>query len=103
MNLHLGYMIRSCQETLAELDDATATYREAVDDVPHAGPFCQHAITPVPLVQQLRAQVRIQWKRILWDLRGDSLTKYREKLQSHTDSINILLGTFIWSVLGYLL
>lgn len=83
MNLHLEYLIRSCQETLTELDDVTATYREAANHLPQT---------------TLRAQVRIQWKRILWDLRGDSLTKYREKLQFHTASINILLSTFIWSV-----
>ncbi|KAF5864771.1 hypothetical protein ETB97_006616 [Aspergillus alliaceus] len=50
-----------------------------------------------PLSRRFRAQVKVQWKRILWDLRGDSLTKYRQKIQSHTDSIILLLSTFIWS------
>lgn len=81
-NQPLGYMIKSCQKTLEELDNATAKYRAAADDPP-----------------LVRAQVRAQWKRILWDLRGDSLTKYRQKLQSHTDSISLVLSTFIWSVL----
>lgn len=90
MNLHLGHMIRSCQETLEELDHATAKYREAADD--------QHMSTRVPLPRQFRTQVRVQWKRIIWDLRGDSFIKYRQKLQSHTDSISVLLSTFIWSV-----
>lgn len=86
INQHVGYMITSCHETPEELDNATAKDREAADDSPLPAPHCHHI-------------VRIQWKRILWDLRGDSLIKYRRKLQSHTDSINLLLSTFIWSVL----
>jgi hypothetical protein len=70
--------------------------RPTIPRSPH--PHCQYMVACVPLPRQLRAQVKIQWKRILWDLRGDSLTKYRQKLQSHADSINLLLSTFIWSV-----
>lgn len=83
----LAYMIQSCQDTLNELDNATAQYREAIDD--------RHtAIGPI------RMQLRVQWKRIMWSFRGDTLTKYRQKLQTHTDSINLLLNTFLWLVSG---
>ncbi|KAJ5728896.1 uncharacterized protein N7483_003404 [Penicillium malachiteum] len=35
---------------------------------------------------------------ILWDLRGGSyVAKYRQRLQSHTDSINLFLNTLTWS------
>ncbi|KAJ5810767.1 hypothetical protein N7447_010283 [Penicillium robsamsonii] len=94
MNQHLGYMIISCQETLEELDNATAKYRVAVDD-PLPTPHCQYAV--VPLARHFRAQVKTQLQRIIWDLRSNSFIKYREKLHSHTDSINLLLNTFIWS------
>lgn len=101
MNMDLGYMLKSCQETLTELDNATAKYRESANDLPHTVAHDDHviAIARMPPPQLFRAQVRIQWKRIMWDLRGDSLTKYRQKLQSHTNSISVLLSIFIWSVL----
>lgn len=76
----LRYMIQSCQDTLHELDIATAQYRVAVDD--------QHG--------PIKTQLRIQWKRIIWSFRGDTLTKYRQKLQTHTDSLNLFLSTFLW-------
>ncbi|KAJ5833530.1 hypothetical protein N7474_001841 [Penicillium riverlandense] len=99
VNQHLVYMIKSCRETLEELDNATAKYREAADDPPRIAPHSQERVGGVIFAPQFRAQFRIQWKRILWDIRGDTLTKYRQKLQVHTDSINLLLSTFIWSVL----
>ncbi|CAI7573731.1 unnamed protein product [Penicillium glandicola] len=39
----------------------------------------------------------MQWRRIMWDLRGESLGQYRRKLESHLDAINLLLNTLIWS------
>lgn len=89
MNQHLGYMIRSCQNTLQELDIARAQYREAIDN--------QGAAT-----SYLGNHLRIQWKRIMWSLRGDTFIKYRQKLQMHTDSLHLLLSTFLWSVSAYL-
>ncbi|KAJ5973967.1 hypothetical protein N7481_011177 [Penicillium waksmanii] len=83
----LECMIQSCQETLHELDNATAQYREAASD-PNA------AIGPI------RTYLRVQWKRIMWGFRGDTLSKYRQKLQMHTDSLNLLLNTFLWSATG---
>lgn len=81
-NEYLGYMIQSCQATLQELDTATAYYREIIDVGRTTKCF--------------RSQAKIQWKRVLWSLRGDTFTKYRQKLQLHTDSLNLLLSTFIW-------
>lgn len=84
-NQCLTYVIASCQNTLHELDDATAQYREAIDGQGAA-------------VGCFGNQLRIQWKRVMWSLRGDTFMKYRQKLQMHTDSLNLLLSTFIWSV-----
>jgi hypothetical protein len=81
----LAYMIRSCKEALHELDHATAQYREAIGD--------RQAATG-----HIRVYLRIQWKRIMWSFRGDIFTMYRQKLQTHTDSLNLLLNTFLWSV-----
>lgn len=83
----INYMIQSCQETLHQLDNDTAQYREAIHDRqnPTWGP-----ITPI------RTQLKIQWKRLKWSFRGDTLTKYRSKLQTYTDSLNLLLSTFLW-------
>ncbi|KAJ5826796.1 hypothetical protein N7447_003559 [Penicillium robsamsonii] len=35
----------------------------------------------------------------MWDLRGESLTQYRPKLESHLNAINLFLNTLIWYVL----
>ncbi|CAI7639125.1 unnamed protein product [Penicillium pancosmium] len=83
----LECMIQSCQGTLHGLDNATAQYRETAGDR-NAG------------LGPIRTQLRIQWKRIMWSFRGDTLTKYRQKLQTHTDSLNLLLSTFLWSATG---
>jgi hypothetical protein len=79
----LAYIIQSCQDTLHELDNATAQYREVIEN--------RHAV-----ISPIRTQFKIQWKRIMWSFRGEILTKYRQKLQTHTDSLNLLLNTFLW-------
>lgn len=97
MNLQLRFLIRSCLQTLNELENVTRKYREAAHDPP---PLLssQYAVASVHFSQQFRAQAKIQWRRFLWDLKGDSLSRYREKLQLHADAINLLLNTLIWFV-----
>jgi hypothetical protein len=86
----LGLMIHSCRQTLEELEKATRKYREiATSD--------DHPITAISL-QQRRAQVKVQWRRIIWNIRDESLSQHRRKLASHTDAINLLLNIFIWYV-----
>ncbi|KAJ5588429.1 hypothetical protein N7537_011107 [Penicillium hordei] len=46
--------------------------------------------------QQFTTQVKTQWRRIMWDLRGESLSQYRRKLELHLDAINLFLNTLIW-------
>lgn len=79
----LGYLILSCEETLYQLEDAAEQYKEALNESGNVS---------------YKDQLKIQWKRILWSMRGDTLMQYRDKLRSHTDSINLLLNTSVWSV-----
>ncbi|KAJ5377688.1 uncharacterized protein N7496_005097 [Penicillium cataractarum] len=96
VHVQLGYMIKSCLETLEELDNVTGKYREAAPETARPVVGNQLSISGPSSSRPAKTSLKIQWKRVLWDLRGDSLSKYRTKLQSHTDSINLLLSTFIW-------
>ncbi|KAJ6013725.1 hypothetical protein N7540_008316 [Penicillium herquei] len=90
-------MVKSCLDTLKDLDNATAKYRDIADLPPHTAILSGSKPLNAPILR-LRAQVNTQWKRILWDLRGSSYaTKYRQRLQSHTDSINLFLSILTWS------
>lgn len=96
MKQQLGYMIDSCRQTLQELDDVTAKYRDAADDPSCTVPQNQYNVAGVCFSQNFKDQFKVQWRRVVWDLRGESLSKYRSRLQSHTDAINLLLSTLIW-------
>jgi hypothetical protein len=96
VHTQLGYMITACLETLKELDKDTGEYRDAAPEASRPEFGNQLSISAVPSSRPTKESLRTQWKRVLWDLRGESLSKYRSKLQSHTDAINLLLSTFIW-------
>lgn len=93
----LGFMIYSCLHTLYELEKVTRKYRQAAYDPPPLS-SSPYAVAGVSFSTHFREQAKIQWRRFLWDLKGDSFCRYRERLQSHTDAINILLNTFTWFV-----
>lgn len=93
----LGFMINSCLQTLHNLETVTRKYREAADDPPPLS-SSPYAVAGVSVPTHFRDRAKIQWRRFLWDLKRDSFFPYREKLQSHTDAINLLLSTFIWFV-----
>ncbi|OQE41440.1 hypothetical protein PENCOP_c005G05966 [Penicillium coprophilum] len=90
----LGFMIRSCLQTLEHLERATDKYRATVTtpSLLHGKPRANFLNS-----QQLTSQVKLQWRRIMWDLRGESLTQYRRKLESHLNVVNLLLNVLIWS------
>jgi hypothetical protein len=90
---HLRLMVRSCRLTLENLERVTAKYRETITDST-ASPSI-----PSPGYPHL-AKVKIRWRRFMWDLRGESLTRYRPKLETHTSAINLMLNTCIWCVLS---
>ncbi|CAG8054184.1 unnamed protein product [Penicillium nalgiovense] len=88
----LGFMIGSCRQTLEELEKTTAKYREAVKK-----PVSTQSYKGLKISQKFTNEVKIQWRSFIWDLRGESLGQYRQKLESHTNAINLLLSTLIWS------
>lgn len=92
----LGFMVRSCLQTLGHLETATDKYRAAVT-TPSLVFHNRHRLK-ILHSQQFTTQVKTQWRRIMWDLRGESLSQYRRKLESHLGAINLLLNTLIWYV-----
>lgn len=90
----LGFMVRSCLQTLGHLESATDKYRAAVI-TPSLASHNRHRLT-ILHSRQFTTQVKTQWRRIMWDLRGESLSQYRRKLESHLGAINLLLNTLIW-------
>jgi hypothetical protein len=94
MRRKLGAMVASCGATLQELESVTKKYREVADpvesDVVHEQPRS---------VARLKEDIRVNWRKIRWDVERYSLSEYREKLQAHTDAINVVLSTFLWCVL----
>lgn len=97
----LGFMIRSCRQTLEALEKATAKYRETAKK--HVPIPQSYKGLKFSSQQKFTTQVKIQWRRFIWDLKGESLSQYRRKLESHTDAINLLLITCIWYVLNHYL
>ena len=95
----LGSMIASCRSTLEELDTSTAKYRDAAENVQSVAVVPSQGTSismSLPFRSRFKAQAKVQLRRVTWDLRGDSLSKYRPKLQSHTDALNLFLNSLIW-------
>ena len=88
---NLGLMVRSCRQVLEDLEKSTVKYRDTIQD-PTSAESSDHPGT------SRRAKFRSQWRRFMWDLRGESLTRYRQKLETHIAAINLMLSTCIWCV-----
>jgi hypothetical protein len=88
---HLGVMVRSCRQTLEDLERMTAKYRDTMKD------FTSIQSIDSPGYASI-VTLKIQWRRFMWDLRGESLTRYRQKLETHSAAINLMLNTCIWLV-----
>lgn len=85
----MGFMIRSCRQTLENLEQTTSKYRDVTKpQIPG-----RDAGSPV---RSRLFRWKSQWRRIVWDLRGESLTHYRRKLETHIEAINLMLSTCIW-------
>ncbi|KAJ5985900.1 hypothetical protein N7522_013096 [Penicillium canescens] len=87
---HLGLMVRLCRQTLEDLERMTAKYR----DIMKVSTSIQCIDSPG---STSLFTLKVQWRRFMWDLRGESLTRYRQKLETHTAAINLMLNTCIWS------
>ena len=87
----------------------TKKYREVADpaesDVVHDWPagLPTAAVSTNPKqtcsVARLKEDIRVNRRKIRWDVERYSLSEYREKLQAHPDAISIVLSTFLWCVL----
>lgn len=104
----LDTMVNACSATLQELDSVTKRYREAAhtDESDVVGDTTGLPATGIATnpnqkrsLDRLKQSVRVNWMKIRWDMERASLNEYRQKLQAHTDAINIVLNTFLWSVL----
>ncbi len=102
MNLrnNLDVMISSCGATLMELENILVKYADDVDDadsvIQQLTVSTARVATKKLSLLQLKKTVKVNWLRVLWDLEGQTLMEYRQKLQTHTDAINIVLNTFLW-------
>jgi hypothetical protein len=88
---HLGFMVRSCRQTLEDVERLTAKYRDTIKDSTSIQSIASPGYISI-------VKLKIQWRRFMWDLRGESLTRYRQKLETHTAAINLMLNTCIWLV-----
>jgi hypothetical protein len=103
----LDSMVASCEATLQELDSVTKRYREAVkpaesevvnDDDGEVGTVVGASTPPNKQrsMARFKENVQVNWLKIRWSMERNSLGEYRTKLQSHVDSINMVLNTFLW-------
>jgi hypothetical protein len=107
MRQKLDTMIDSCRVTLQELDSVTKRYREttdpgesdALDDIADSSAVGISTNTNEKhSLARFKKNVQVNWMKIRWDIERKSLSEYREKLQAHTDAMNIVLNTFLWFV-----
>ncbi|OOQ82022.1 hypothetical protein PEBR_40665 [Penicillium brasilianum] len=68
VHVQLGYMIKSCLETLEELDNATGQYREAAPEIARPVIGNQLSIAGLPSSRAAKTSLKIQWKRSRFEL-----------------------------------
>lgn len=85
----LGLMVGSCRQTLEDLERTTLKYRDILRlSTPSRDAGSFHT-SP-------QFWFKLQWRRVMWDFKGESLTRYRKKLKTHIEAINLMLNTCIW-------
>lgn len=84
---NLGFMVHSCRTVLEDLERTTAKYRDIIKD-----PRATQSLDGSSATRFVKSH----WRRFMWDLRGESLTRHRRKLETHTAAINLILNTCIW-------
>lgn len=84
---NLGFMVHSCRAVLEDLERTTAKYRDVIND-----PRATQSLDGSSATRFVKSH----WRRFMWDLRGESLTRHRQKLETHTAAINLILNTCIW-------
>lgn len=84
---NLSFMVHSCRAVLEDLERTTAKYRDVIKD-----PSATQSLDGSSATRYVKSH----WRRFMWDLRGESLTRHRQKLETHTAAINLILNTCIW-------
>lgn len=93
----LDQMVRNFATTLEDLDSVTKKYRDgAQPDGQGSGGLQESSNANLRVKLQRRLASNVM--RIRWDIDKSALRIYRDKLQSHTDVINLVLNTYIWYV-----
>lgn len=86
----LDRMIASCGSTLKDLHTVMKKYREiGIDSEPKE---------KIRTFEDAKKMMKVNWRKVRWDMEKQSLQQYREKLRSHADAINILLNSLLWQV-----
>lgn len=95
----LDTLISTCATTLLELDHIVAQYNGRF----HAGDENDQAQHLEGLPAKLRSRLtrlsqnaRLNWTKIKWSSDTQIFVDFRVKLQTQTESINIVLNTFLW-------
>ena len=99
MHGDLDTLISSCADTLLQLECMFAKYSDELksDDTNSGINMTTESSTKRGgMLLRTRAKVKANWMKIRWSTESQSLLDFRVKLQTHTDSINIVLNAFIW-------
>ena len=99
MRSDLDTLISSCADTLLELEKVFAKYSDELklddrssepDGTSGSSARKQAALT------RAKGRLKANWMKVKWSAESQSLLDFRVKLQTHTDSINIVLNAFLW-------
>jgi hypothetical protein len=95
MRNRLDQMVRNCATTLEDLDSVTRKYREGAQEGDNDDD-CLDDKSSQTRRMKLKRRLASNFMKVRWDMDKDTLRIYRDKLQSHTDAINLVLNTFLW-------
>ncbi|EUC44955.1 hypothetical protein COCMIDRAFT_37284 [Bipolaris oryzae ATCC 44560] len=92
----LDAMINACASTLKELEAMTEKYR-SVETAAVENAATNKGKAKLRTLDDMKKSIQVNWHRVRWDYEKQSLQQYREKLESHTDAINLILTSMIWA------
>jgi hypothetical protein len=97
MRQKLDGMMNSCGETLQTLDAVAQKYRDGMESRDEGGePPLENSKVGKRSLFHIRRTIEVNWAKVRWDFERHSLREYNEKLQAHTEAINLVLNTFLW-------
>jgi hypothetical protein len=99
MRNDLDTLISTCATTLLELEHVVARYKgrfnvgEENDQAQHLDGLSANMKSRLARLSQ---NARLNWTKIKWSSDAQIFVDFRAKLQMQTESINIVLNTFLW-------